>query len=223
MSLLLAACASDPDPRDAGGRDAEVTDAQPTDAQATDAQSADAAATDGGITPGPYGFTMRMPRHHDIPCTGMFCPSPTIGAEDVDYVCDLRFGTLNHYVYVQARPMSFLDFMGFLYEVDAAYLSDGTTVTQVSATYSWGGGHHNDSLTVDVGTYVVRYDHSSFGFGFRQCQPMDCLVIYEPGPGAEVQNGCRRDRSVPAICKPVAADGTVPPLVDTFMRCPGDT
>jgi hypothetical protein len=140
----------------------------------------------------------------------------------MDYVCDLRWNGLEYYVYVQSHGVSFLDFMGFVYEVDGAWYSDGTTPTATSAIYQWGGNHHNDSLIVDLPSHQVRWDHSSFGFGFRQCQPMDCAVVYEAGPGAELANGCTRERTVPAICKRVATDGTLGAWEDTFMRCAGD-
>ncbi|MBI2372805.1 MAG: hypothetical protein HYV07_02280 [Deltaproteobacteria bacterium] len=127
------------------------------------------------------------------------------------------------YIYVQSHGTSFLDFMGYICEVDGAWVTVGGVVSPTQATYSWGGNHHNESLVVDVPGYQVRYDHSSFGFGFRQCQPMDCIVVHEPGPGSELSNGCERDRAVPAICKRVKPDGTIDAWVDTFARCAGDT
>lgn len=209
-------------PGDAGA-DSGAFDAAPPDA--SDAGTEDAGLLDSGRPDGDvaFGFELRAPIAHRIPCSGPGCPAPTVEAEEIDYVCDLRYGALSHYVYVQARPVSFVVFMGYNYEVDGAWISDGTTATPITAVYNFGGNHHNETITADVPGYQVRYDHSSYGFGFRQCQPMDCLVVYEAGPGAELENGCTRDRTVPTICKPVRADGTLEPFVDTFMRCPGDT
>lgn len=233
--LLTAACAAeDPvdagptDGGDAGPVDRGVRDAEPADTAADDVGPTDGAVSDAGVDAGvldggsAFGFSLRVPRTHAIPCMGPGCPSATVDAEDVDYVCDLQYGALDHYVYVQAEPMSYVFFMGYNYQVVAAFLSDGVTASPIAAVYNWGGNHHNDTITADVPGYQVRYDHSSFGFGFRQCQPMDCLVVYERGPGNEVANGCTRDRTVPAICKRVLPDGTLDPFVDTFMRCPGD-
>lgn len=226
-SALFVACASDPapiDPSDAGSADASGLDAAASDAAGGDAAVSDAAAdSDAGGGASAFGFTLRVPGARELPCTGMACGGGTITAQDMDYVCDLHYGTFAGYVYVQSHGLSFLDFQGFLYEVDHAWYSDGTQATPTTATYLWGGNHHNDALVVDVPSYQVRFDHSSFGFGFRQCQPMDCAVVYAPGPGAELQNGCGRDRSVPVICRLVAADGTLGAWMDTFMRCAGDT
>lgn len=238
--LIFSGCSGDPEgdagSRDAGqdvgtqdlgfgdsGADAGLSDADPVDA--SDAGEGDAGPTDGGRFDGgmAFGFELRAPVRRLVPCSGPACPSPEVEADEIDYVCDLRYGALDHYLYVQARPVSFVGFMGYNYEVDGAWISDGTTATPITAVYNYGGGHHNDTLTADVPGYQVRYDHSSFGFGFRQCQPMDCLVVYQAGPGAEIENGCGRDRTVPTICKRVGADATLEPFVDTFMRCPGDT
>lgn len=238
--VLLVACSGDPEddagPADAahdgglqdlgpsdGGTDAGALDAAPTDAG--DAGEGDTGTLDGGRPDGnlAFGFELRAPLLHQVPCSGPGCPAPSVEAEEIDYVCDLRYGALDHYLYVQARPVSYVGFMGYNYEVDGAWISDGTTATPITAVYNFGGNHHNETITADVPGYQVRYDHSSYGFGFRQCQPMDCLVVYQSGPGAEVENGCNRDRSVPAICKPVRADATLEAFVDTFMRCPGDT
>jgi hypothetical protein len=49
------------------------------------------------------------------------------------------------------------------------------------------------------------------------------VSAYPPGSNTPTTDGCTRDRTLPIVCVRVAADGTVPPLTDGFMRCPGDT
>lgn len=216
FAMTLTACGAGDGGGDAGAADAGAADAETADAAIPDGGS------DAGMIDGPFGFTLRLPGTREVPCTGIFCNSPTQTAEDTDYICDLRWSGLEYYVYVQSHGTSFLDFMGLLYEVDGAWYSDGTNATPTTAVYLWGGNHHNDSLIVDLPSHQVRWDHSSFGFGFRQCQPMDCVAVYEAGPGAELVNGCQPERTVPAICKRVAPDGTITAWEDTFMRCAGD-
>jgi hypothetical protein len=87
--------------------------------------------------------------------------------------------------------------------------------------YNWGGNHHNDSLEFDFGGRHFRGYHSSFGWGWRQCRPMDCLVVTTM-TGDPVEDGCTCDRTVPLVCVQVLPDGTWPALVDTFEVCPGD-
>ena len=61
------------------------------------------------------------------------------------------------------------------------------------------------------------WDHSTFGFGFRACQPPDCLRVEEEDA---FEDGCSPERTLPEIC--VAVVDPVPPLVDTFAPCAGD-
>ncbi|MFO0727899.1 MAG: hypothetical protein U1E65_29235 [Myxococcota bacterium] len=208
---------------DAGAQDAGAADAQAMDADEVDAQAMDAAAADAGSHAGPYGFTIRVPQMRTIPCEGMFCGGTTTVAPDKDFVCALDHGAVHaSYLYVAARPQRMSGFTGLIFSVDAAYLSDGTTPRAVTAIYDWGGNHNNDAITLSLTDASYKFSHSSFGFGFRKCQPMDCLQVYAPGASTPTEDGCTHDRTIPTVCVEVGADGTVPPLVDNFMRCPGD-
>ena len=243
LSVILLACGGsegrDGGTGDAGARDAERADTGSTDrgstedgAMATDSGTvadggilADAGMNaDGGVPAEVLGFSIRRPQLRTVPCEGMFCgPSGTTDAPDKDFVCTLDHGNYRgKYVYVQARPTRYGGFNGLQYMVDGAFLSDGTTATPADAIYDFGGNHANDNITLTLPTVVYRYSHSSYGFGFRKCQPMDCLQVHAPGGATPTEDGCTRDRTLPVVCVEVVDDGTVPELVDHFMRCPGD-
>lgn len=176
---------------------------------------------DAGLTQR-YGFTFRVPQERVVPCTGMYCNHDGgTAARDVDYLCTLSFNGRHEYVYVQATPTQFREFFGYVYEVASAWHSDGTTAGSVPAVYNYGGNHNNDTVTITLDDYQFRYNHSTFGFGFRACQPPDCLEVYHAADGGEVQNGCLDDRALPEICVQVLTDGVVPELVDTFHWCRG--
>jgi hypothetical protein len=100
---------------------------------------------------------------------------------------------------------------------------DGTVTSLANAQYDWGGNHHNDALTFDYQGKTYRFYHSSFGYGWRQCQNMDCINIYTLGATTLETEGCASTRTLPEVCVPIKADGTHDPLVDTFKKCPGDT
>lgn len=169
-----------------------------------------------------YGFTIRMPRQYMVPCVGECADDDTRMAEEADFLCTLTWNGRHEYVYVAANPTQYRDWMGYTYEIAGAWHSDGTTSHRVDGVYYWGGNHHNDTLTVTVDGYQFRYNHSSFGWGYRRCQAPDCLQVYHTADGGEVQNGCLVDRALPEICVQVQLDGGIPELVDTFHWCPGD-
>lgn len=243
LTVILVACGGSAE-RDGGVGDGGAADAGRTDrgfaedgAMTTDSGTvsdggtrADGGASDGGASvdggaPSPVlGFTIRRPQLRTVPCDGMFCgPSGTSDATDKDFVCTLDHGNYRgKYLYVQGRPTRFGGFNGLQYTVDGAFLSDGTTATPADAIYDFGGNHANDNITLTLPAVVYRYSHSSYGFGFRKCQPMDCLQVYAPGAATPSEDGCTHDRTLPVICVEVLEDGTVPELVDHFMRCPGD-
>jgi hypothetical protein len=110
-----------------------------------------------------------------------------------------------------------------VYTASLAQISIGGVVTALAnAKYDYGAGHHNDSLQFDYQGKTYKYYHSSFGFGWRQCQPMDCINTYALGSTTPETEGCAPARTAPEICVPIKADGTHDALVDTFKKCPGD-
>jgi succinate dehydrogenase / fumarate reductase iron-sulfur subunit len=176
------------------------------------------------------GFTLRVPQVRQVPCESRAggCDAPTVAARDADLVCTLVDGARNQYLYAQVHVDRIDGVTNFfpqpVYVTDGVWISDGTRVISSghAATYDYGGGHNNDSLTVDLGDVVYKYYHSSFGFGFRRCQEMDCLQSYAPGAATPTVDGCTRERTRPIVCVRVTDTGTVPPMRDTFMRCAGD-
>ncbi len=111
-----------------------------------------------------------------------------------------------------------------VYTTALAQISVGGAPTDLAnAEYDYGGGHHNDSLRFDDQGKSYKYYHSSFGFGFRSCQPMDCIDVYAPGGTTPGTDGCTSARALPEICVLIKADGTHDALVDRFMKCPGDS
>ena len=145
---------------------------------------------------------------------------------DTDWLCTFHIDEKVAYVYAQATGIGVKCLLASfgVYEVKLAQISvDGVVSPLADAKYDWGGGHHNDSLSFGYNGKTYKYYHSSFGFGFRSCQPMDCLNVYAPGATTPETEGCGATRAVPEVCVPIQPTGTRGPLTDKFMKCPGDT
>lgn len=218
LSLATFACSDEPGPSDAGADTGSTDDAAAHDGEVSDAERPDAGHAEA------YGFTLRVPVSRTVPCVGEsgVCPNGTIEFPDRDYVCTLEYGTLSAFLYVQATPTQYIDFMGPVFSTVGAWLSDGVTAEPVTASYDWGGGHHNEAIVLDLPEQRIQYWHSSFGFGFRACHAPDCLDVYRPDSSDLVESGCSPERTLPVVCKAVREDGTLPELIDTFEKCPGD-
>jgi hypothetical protein len=87
----------------------------------------------------------------------------------------------------------------------------------VDAAYDFGGNHHNDYFSITLSGVRYTWDHSSYGYGFRSCQPPDCLKREE---GTDYTDGCQPERTLPEACIEVA--NPLAELVDTFELCAGD-
>ncbi len=169
-----------------------------------------AAATGGTSGGGEFGFSYRKP-----------------GPTDVDWLCTFRQGGVSGHVYARLNQTGTM-MVGLatvpVYTTALAQISVGGAPTDLAnAEYDYGGGHHNDSLRFDDQGKSYKYYHSSFGFGFRSCQPMDCIDVYAPGGTTPGTDGCTSARALPEICVLIKADGTHDALVDRFMKCPGDS
>lgn len=157
-----------------------------------------------------YGFTYRRP-----------------GEKNLDWLCTFNDGADSGHVYVRLLETGMMS-VGLatvpVYATELAQISIDGQLSELSATaYDYGGGHHNDSLAFDHGGKSHRYYHSSFGFGFRSCQNMDCRNVHALGTTTIETEGCASDRALPEVCVSFEADGTHAPLVDQFMKCNGDT
>lgn len=158
------------------------------------------------------GFEIRKPLLREI--------DDGILVEDVDYVCTLAFGETDAFFYIQATPFKCSATALCQFQTVGAWISDGGIVQPVDAIYNWGGHHHNDWILIRMKGYSIRYNHSSFGFGWRSCQPPDCLQFEVDG--RLEQDGCEPERTLPVVCSQVWSDGTYEPLEDDFITCPGD-
>ncbi|MFO0745979.1 MAG: hypothetical protein U1F43_09930 [Myxococcota bacterium] len=167
------------------------------------------------------GFEIRVPQLRTVPSVDFGGTPGTVQMSDVDHVCKLVVDGFDGYVYVRGNPVSCPAFGGCDYDVSGAWVKVGTDLSPLAGVdYDFGGNHHNDWLVIPNGTRSLKLYHSSFGFGFRSCQPPDCAQIYD---GATlVTDGCTKDRTLPVICVRIEDDGTEPPLEDTFAKCAGD-
>lgn len=155
-----------------------------------------------------YGFNVRKP-----------------GAMNLDWLC--TFDGESSYVYARLLQTG-TERTGIaetpVYMVELAQISVNGKVSELAnARYDYGGGHHNDALSFDYDGATQSYYHSSFGFGFRSCQPMDCRNVYALGTTTLQTEGCAPARSLPETCVSIEADGTHAALEDKFIKCQGDS
>ena len=168
-----------------------------------------------GGNSGEFGFTYRVPPTADSSC----------GGETTDWLCTFHEAGASGYVYVQSTSTGTCSYGVYpTFKTDLAQISvGGRTSSLTNVQYDWGGNHHNDSLQFDYQGKTYKYYHSSFGYGFRDCQPMDCINVYPIGSTTLETEGCSSKRPLPEVCVPIKADKTHDPLVDHFQKCAGDT
>lgn len=211
-----------------GDSDSSAADTLPADVTGSDSTASDSAAPD--VDPSKdFGFAIRKPASAKLSCAGMPPPVPAeLDTAQMDWLCSLPAKALGEpaYLYAQFNPDK-CESSGMSanpsFKLAGAWLSQGGKVTALgAANYDWGGNHHNDAIEFDAGGKHWRAYHSSFGFGWRQCQPMDCLQQTQGVGGAVVEDGCTKERTLPAVCRPIKADGSYDALVDSFKPCLGD-
>ncbi|PIE18947.1 MAG: hypothetical protein CSA66_03395 [Proteobacteria bacterium] len=223
LALVLALFA--PSACDSEGSD-NTDDTSIADTEVADTVLTDTAVTDTGseeTVPNTWGFPMRYPQEHTVSCSGRF-GTEELEQLELDWICTFEYGGNSGHVYIQATPTACKVAMSAtpVFGDAAGWIAlDGAVSALPEATYDWGGNHHNDSLGFMFGDKSFRYYHSSFGYGWRKCQPMDCLQVNDGG-GELVEDGCTADRTLPAVCRAIAADGTWDDMTDTFERCLGD-
>ncbi len=229
--------ATDTSATDTSATDTSGTDVSPADTSGTDTSGTDTSGTD---TSSPADTIqdsstladvteedairalVKVPTVHTLECVDSMTGEAYTGEEpDVAYVCSTTYGGTESVIYFHARPLNCGGY-GSLKEfvVEGAWLASEGVLSSVSIEYDWGGGHHNDSISVEVGELRWYIYHSSFGFGWRACNAPDCLQIYDGT--TMMEDGCEPDRALPVVCVEVGADGSVPELVDTFEVCEGD-
>ncbi|MBN2361761.1 MAG: hypothetical protein JXR83_20075 [Deltaproteobacteria bacterium] len=211
LGIALAACPPTTDP-DAGPADATARDAAATEESGR--------IDSGPCTVDDHGFCIRVPQTRDVPWIDYGGSATTLPVLDVDYVCTLDYQTCHGFVYVQSHATT-CEF-GCETTVDGAWISIGGSVSTVIASYNWGGNHANDSISVNHDDKVFKYYHSSFGWGWRACQPPDCTQVFQLDGITLIEDGCTMARTLPQVCVRVNEYGSVPPLIDSFEPCDGD-
>ena len=177
--------------------------------------------------PNPFGLPVRIPVVVPVPSTGAGGVEETILVPQQDHVCTFvtgeGYGGYDGLFYVQATPLDCTGMMGCTYRTDGAWmLLDGFLREVPWAAYDGGGNHQNDSVEFRWGDWTFRYYHSTFGIGWRKCQPMDCLEVYDLDGTSLVEDGCTPERTLPVACVAVASDGSISGFLAEFHKCPGD-
>ena len=212
-----------PDATPDAATDTTAADVSPTDA--ADAADAVDAVDAGDVGPvGEYGFSYRKQQSVDLTCSkgGPMGNGGTFAY--TDWLCTFAHGATQGYLYVQGTPSDCTCTMGCTpVFTTQGWLSVGGKVTALSpVSYDWGGNHNNDSVEFAFAGETYKAYHSSFGFGWRKCQPMDCLQVEDKIAGTVSEDGCTKARTLPIACVPILPDGTHAALTDKFKPCLGD-
>lgn len=151
-----------------------------------------------------------------------------------DWICTFKYADKEGFVYVQGSPTDCQTTgMGLNPEisVDTALLYvNGKYTTLKDLNYEWGGNHHNDKFRFTYDGKVYEYFHSSYGWGGRSCQEMDCMRVFESDGTTLIEDGCKTFdddlstvRSLPVVCRFADLDdGSFGEFTDTFELCEGD-
>ena len=150
----------------------------------------------------------------------------TLVVTDADFICAFSYKGATGHVYVQNTATGCegggMSNLG-TFTSPGSWMSLASGVAAMSGgSYDWGGNHHNDSLEFDYQGKHFRMYHSSFGYGWRKCQPMDCIQVTAGVGGDIVEDGCTKDRTLPIWCSQVELNGSYAPPVDAFKKCAGD-
>ena len=181
----------------------------------------------GGAGDTVFGITVRIPGEQLVSCSESApeMPQEPMPVPDEDFVCTFAHGDVEGHVYVQATPTDCRMLMGPVptaYDASGSMEVDGVVSPLEGVLYDHGGNHFNNFVEFDYGGNRYRVTHSSIGFGYRACQPPDCLQVYAADGTTLVEDGCTVDRTLPVACVQVEAGGVVPELEDNFLPCPGD-
>jgi hypothetical protein len=174
-------------------------------------------------------FDVRTPGSRVVTCEGMGGDTSEEEWPETDTVCHFVYEGTELDLYVQANPVE-CDFSPIM-EVAGAWVSVGGNILPVVAQYDWGSNHHNDTLTFTYEGQTYGIGHSSIGFGFRSCAPVDCIRVCEGSEPCDEYagtaiDGCAREPGdgappLPVTCVRVNADGTVPELLDPWITHDG--
>lgn len=151
-----------------------------------------------------------------------------------DWICTFKYAGKEGFVYAQGSPIACRATMSMIpiISVDSAVLYvNGKYETLSTASYEWGGNHHNDKFRFTYDGKVYEYFHSSYGWGGRSCQEMDCMRVFESDGTTLIEDGCKTFdedlggvRSLPVVCRFASLeDGSFGDFTDSFELCPGDS
>jgi hypothetical protein len=180
----------------------------------------------GGDTIEAYGFSIRVPQYRTVSCQTEMGTTESAQELEVDLLCTFVYAGESGHIYLRSKPAGCKFLMGpvVTFELESAQLALGDDIIALeNAVYDRGGNHMNDSFEFDYQQQHFKYYHSSFGFGFRACQPMDCIQVFNSSADDDpVQDGCTAERTLPVVCIEVQEDGSFDELEDSFAPCPGD-
>ena len=169
------------------------------------------------------GFDIRDPQRHEIVCSEYpeDYPHDPESFLDADWLCTFAYDGVDGYLYVQSTPVDCDWSMVALprYVTGTAQFSTGeATAALANAVYDFGGNHHFDTLSFDHAGKHYVYDHSSIGVGYRPCQPVDCMRVYDGT--TLVDDGCTAARTLPIVCVSIGEGPSHDTLEDRFEPCP---
>lgn len=184
-------------------------------------------------------FKPRVPKMAAYHCTyeegrGKDAIKWELDFDQQDWICTFKYADKEGFVYVQGSPTSCRMLgMGMNPEISvdtAALYVNGKYETLSAVSYEWGGNHHNDKFRFTYDGKVYEYFHSSYGFGGRSCQEMDCMRVYEADGTTLIEDGCKtfddnlsEVRSLPVVCRFANLnDGSFGDFTDSFELCNGD-
>lgn len=167
------------------------------------------------------GFEIRKPSERTVSCEDGEGTEEKLTQLDKDWVCTFNYDGKSGFVYIQSNMTSCEVIWGAnpIFTAVGSWISfDGIVSEITDANYDWGGNHHNDFLNFTYSGKKFKIYHSSFGFGWRSCQNMDCMQVGDP----VTEDGCTKERTMPSVCQEVSVDGTIGGFTDLFEPCEGD-
>ncbi len=169
------------------------------------------------------GFDIRDPQQREIMCSDYpdGYPNEAQNFADTDWLCTFAYDGVEGYLYVQSTPVdcdwSMVATPSFVTGT-AEFSRDGVTSALDNAAYDHGGNHNIDTLSFDYAGKSYVYAHSSMGVGFRPCQPIDCMRVYDGT--TLIDDGCTAERTLPIVCVQIGEGGSHETLEDRFEPCP---
>lgn len=207
-----------------GGADPDDSGKADGGANPNDSGKADGSGGDGFEA---YEFNVRIPQYRNLTCQSEMGGTETVQELETDFLCTFAYEGESGHIYLKSKPIGCTMLMGPVvsFEIEGAQLAlEQSVIDLENAVYNRGGNHVNDSFEFDYQGKHLKYYHSSFGFGWRVCQPMDCIQVFNSSADENpIEDGCTIERTLPVVCSQIQEDGSFDELIDNFAPCPGDT